>query len=64
MSDDELFVGECAYYVICEKLPTAGNEGEDTTLLGSKTKRTPFTNKHKSLDNVHDDANDQPNSTA
>ena len=47
MSDDVLFVDECAYYDICKRFPTAGNEGGDATLLGSKIRRTPFTNKKK-----------------
>ena len=46
MSDDVLFVDECAYYDIFERFPTAGNEGVDTTLLGSKIRETPFTNKY------------------
>ena len=35
MRDDVLFVHVCIYYDICERFPTAGNEGEDTTFLGS-----------------------------
>ena len=45
MSDYVLFVDGCAYYDICERVPTAGNEGGDTTFIGSKLRRTPFTNK-------------------
>ena len=32
-SDDVIFVDDCTYYDICERVPTAGNEGGDTTLL-------------------------------
>ena len=43
--DGVLLVDECAYYDICERFPTAGNESGNTTILGSKIRRTPFINK-------------------
>ena len=45
MIDYVLFVDECAYYDICERFPTAGNEGGDTILLGSKIRHPSRTKK-------------------
>ena len=45
MSDDVLFVDEYTYYDICKRFPAASNEDVEIQLcLGSKIRRTPFTN--------------------